>query len=661
MCGILGYTHHSRRLTPGVLKAGVAALVHRGPDQQGSFTSPCISLGATRLRIVDIDGGDQPMRSPDDDAVIAFNGEIFNHHELRTELKALGATFRSHCDTEVVLNAFLVWGTAAFARLRGMFAVAIWVESQRRLVLARDRMGIKPLYYCAQGGEVSFGSELKCIFANPEIPRRIDLDGLNCYLSLNYVPGPYTLVEGIHKLMPGCVLNWQNGQHTIAPYVARAAAGPAPKSLNEACEELDELLTKSVSEQLVSEVPLGMWLSGGLDSSTVLHYAASLSPRRLKTFSVTFRGKSFDESGYIKQVSESYGTEHTEFDLNEGADLADVIGELAYYSDEPSADAGAVPVWYLSKITRKDVTVVLSGEGADELFGGYLTYKADRYNRYFSHLPRSLRRAALGLARHMPASDEKIGFDYKLKRFLEGSLLPPEAAHIFWNGTFTEDEKRQFFRFANPGAMIGILAEMHPGHLRNSFLERFLDFDQRYSLPDAILYKVDRMSMAHSVEVRPPFLDDRIVALAARLPEKYKIAGFETKFALRHLMRDALPPDVLRRPKIGFDIPIHQWFRGVLRHLLMETLNERTVTESGLFRWTEVRRIIDEHLDRKANWGYHLWGLVTLMLWMKRWKIEAPTLQPLVFAAQPEATYQEQETAWQPAPYHARTSEFPLQ
>jgi asparagine synthase (glutamine-hydrolysing) len=661
MCGILGYTHHNRELGSDVLKAGIAALVHRGPDQQGSFTSADISLGATRLRIVDIEGGDQPMRSASGDAVIAFNGEIFNHHEIRAELQSLGTAFRTHCDTEVVLNAFLEWGPACFARLRGMFGVAIWLESQRRLVLARDRMGIKPLYYSVQNGELSFGSELKCIFANPDVPRRIDLAGLNCYLSLNYVPGPYTLVEGIQKLMPGCMLNWQNGRSMISSYVPSAAVGPAPKSLDDACEQLDDLLTKSVREQLVSEVPLGMWLSGGLDSSTVLHYAAKLSPNRLKTFSVTFRGKSFDESHYIKQVSESYGTEHTEFDLNEGADLADMIGELAYYSDEPSADAGAVPVWYLSKMTRKDVTVVLSGEGADELFGGYLTYKADRYNHYFSHLPRPLRRAALALARHMPASDEKIGLDYKVKRFLEGSLLSPEAAHVFWNGTFTEEEKRQFFRFASAGPLSGILGQMHPGHLRESFLERFLDFDQRFSLPDAILYKVDRMSMAHAVEVRPPFLDDRIVAFATRLPERFKIAGFETKFALRRLMRDVLPPDVLRRPKIGFDIPIHQWFRGVLRNLLMETLNERTVTESGLFSWPEVRRYIDEHLDRKANWGYHLWGLMTLMLWMKRWQIETPTLQPLVFAVQAEATYETQDTAWEPVPYTARTSEIPLQ
>ncbi|HEX4757404.1 MAG TPA: asparagine synthase (glutamine-hydrolyzing) [Terracidiphilus sp.] len=658
MCGILGYTHNSRKLPEGVLRAGISALIHRGPDQQGSFTSSNVSLGATRLRIVDLEGGDQPMRSADGDAVIAFNGEIFNHHELRAELEALGATFRSHCDTEVVLNAFLEWGTDAFARLRGMFAIAIWVESQRRLVLARDRAGIKPLYYRIQDREVFFGSELKCIFANPDVPRRIDLTGLNCFLSLNYVPGPFTLVEGIQKLMPGCALDWRKGQVAVGSFVPPAEPAPAPHSLDEACEELDGLLTQSVAEQLVSEVPLGMWLSGGLDSSTVLHYASKLSTKRLKTFSVTFRGKSFDESRYIKQVSSSYGTDHTEFDLNDHADLADVIGELAYYSDEPSADAGAVPVWYLARMSRRDVTVALSGEGADELFGGYLTYKADRYNRYFSRLPRALRQAALGIARRIPPSDEKIGFEYKLIRFIEGSLLSSEAAHVFWNGSFSEEEGQRFFRYANAGPLASILAQMRPYRSSEEFLERFLDFDQRYSLPDALLYKVDRMSMAHAVEVRPPFLDDRIVAFAARLPERFKFAGFETKFALRRLMRDALPREVLRRPKIGFDIPIHEWFRGVLRPLLLETLSESAINQSGLFEWIEVRRIVDEHLDRKANRGYQLWGLVTLMLWMKRWNIEAPARVPLTISAASQAAGE--KLVWEPAPHSPRTSEMPF-
>jgi asparagine synthase (glutamine-hydrolysing) len=656
MCGIVGYTHVSRGLPSGVLTAGLSALVHRGPDQQGSFASEHVSLGATRLRIVDLDGGDQPMHSLDRDTVISFNGEIYNHRELRAELEALGISFKTRCDTEVVLNAFIVWGTSCFARMRGMFAVAIWIQSQRRLLLARDRMGIKPLYYRLQNGEIYFGSELKCIFANPQVPRKIDLAGLNCFLSLNYVPGPFTLIDGISKLMPGHLLDWRNGRVNIGSFLPAQANVPAPRSMDQACEELDSLLTQSVAEQLVSDVPLGVWLSGGLDSSTILHYAAKLCPTRLKTFSITFRGKSFDESSYIKAVSESYGTDHTEFDLNDSADLADVIGELAYYSDEPSADAGAVPVWYLAKMSRKDVTVVLSGEGSDELFGGYLTYKADRYNRFMAGVPRILRQAALRWARHIPVTDEKIGFEYKLKRFLEGSLLSPEAAHVFWNGAFSEDEKQRLFNYADAAPLAAILRQMHLGRS----LERFLDFDRRYSLPDGILYKVDRMSMAHAVEVRPPFLDDRIVEFAARLPQRFKIAGLQTKLVLRTLMKDALSPAVLNRPKIGFDIPIHEWFRGVLRPLLLDTLNENTVTESGLFQWPSVNKLINEHLDRKANWGYHLWGLLTLILWMKRWNVEAPDRQPLVLAPQSEVFAEVPSLVWQPASYSARVSEAPL-
>jgi asparagine synthase (glutamine-hydrolysing) len=642
MCGIVGYTHNSRELPPGVLETGIAALIHRGPDQQGSFVSARISMGATRLRIQDLDGGDQPMRSADGNTVIAFNGEIYNFRELRAELEALGVRFNTHCDTEVVLQAYLRWDLDCFRRLRGMFAVALWNEPQRRLVLARDPMGIKPLYYRIDGRELYFGSELKCIFAHPDLPRRIDLTGLNCFLSLNYVPGPYTLVEGISKLMPGCLLDWHKGSATIRSFVRTEEASAPPKSLGEACEELDGLVKQAVREQLVSDVPLGVWLSGGLDSSTVLNYASRLYPNRLKTFSVTFKGKSFDESRYVRQVSRHFGTDHTEFDLNDQADLADVIGELAYYSDEPSADAGAVPVWYLARMSRKDVTVVLSGEGADELFGGYLTYKADRYNRYFSRLPQGFRLAALKGARHIPVSDEKIGLEYKVKRFLEGSLLSPEAAHVFWNGTFSEAEKQAFFRFASREPLGSILAKMRPEGGCGSNLERFMEFDQRYSMPDGILYKVDRMSMAHAVEVRPPFLDPRIVAFAARLPQRFKISGLETKVVLRRLMKDALPQDVLKRPKVGFDIPIHEWFRGVLRPLLLDTLSEEAITESGLFDWPAVRRLIDEHLGRKANLGYHLWGMITLILWMKRWKIEAPAVERLTDATQAESIAAEQ-------------------
>jgi asparagine synthase (glutamine-hydrolysing) len=618
MCGIAGFTHLRKRLPAGVLNSAVESITHRGPNQQGEFECDEVSLGAARLAILDIAGGDQPIYGADRDAVIVYNGEVFNFAELRQELERDGATFRTHCDTEVILQAFLHWGDACFARLRGMFAVAIWVRSQQRLVLARDRMGIKPLYYFQQDGEVYFGSELKCIFAHPDVPRRISLPGLNCYLSLNYVPAPYTLVDGIIKLLPGHMLEWKNGACSTRSYVATRVALPAPSSIDAACEELDDLLQKSVKEELVADVPVGVWLSGGLDSSSVLHYAAHASANQIHTFSVTFQGRSFDESRYIREVSHHFGTNHTEFDLNPDAELADAIQQIATYSDEPSADAGAVPLWFLAKMTAKEVTVILTGEGADELFAGYLTYKANRYSEFARKFPGPLRRAGLAAAGLLPVSDDKISFEYKVKRFLQGSLMEPAAAHVFWNGTFSDEEKAELFHHADAAPLWAMLKDLRPGR----GLSRFLEFDQRYYLADDILYKVDRISMAHSLEVRPPFLDDRIVDFAARLPDDYKLHGSQSKYVLRRLMQQKLPQSVLQRPKIGFDIPIHEWFRGVLRPLLLETLSEEAVTSSGLFRWPYVRHLLDQHLERRANLGYHLWGLLVLFIWIKRWNIE---------------------------------------
>jgi asparagine synthase (glutamine-hydrolysing) len=628
VCGILGYSHVAKSVPAGVLLSALEALVHRGPDHQGTFWSERFSLGATRLRILDLDGGDQPLFSPDRDVVVVFNGEIFNYPELRAELEGEGFRFETRCDTEVVLNAFLRWGGSCFSRLRGMFAIAIWVRSEGRLILARDRMGIKPLYYCVQGGEIYFGSELKCILLHPAVRRNICLSGLNCFLSLNYVPGPLTLVEGIIKLMPGHYLEWQSGRCSLHSYVDAGGPQKAPSSIDAACGELDGLLTQSLKEQLVSDLPVGIWLSGGLDSSAILHYAANAHRGPLQTYSITFHGRSFDESRYIREVSSHFGTRHSEFDLSESVDLVDAIERIAFYSDEPSADAGALPLWFLAQMTSRDVTVVLTGEGADELFGGYLTYRADRYSAMARKIPAQLRKAALAFATLLPVSDEKISFEYKVKRFLRGSLLSPELAHVFWNGAFSQAEKERLFLFADPGPLEAVLDRMVGG----PGLQRYLDFDQRYYLPDDILYKVDRISMAHSLEVRPPFLDPRIVDFAAGLPERFKVRGSQSKYVLRRLMRDKLPRSVLRRPKIGFDVPIHEWLRGVLRPLLLDTLSQEAVSATGLFHWPAVKQQISAHLERRANLGYHLWGLMVLLIWMKRWKIESASeeVRPLI-------------------------------
>jgi asparagine synthase (glutamine-hydrolysing) len=622
LCGIAGFTHGHRAAAPGRIQEAVASIIHRGPNQQGVFESEAVSLGAARLKIIDIDGGDQPIISADGDTVIVFNGEIYNHLELRRELEQRGYRFRSHCDTETVLNAFLEWDTDCFARLRGMFAVALWRESDRRLVLARDRMGIKPLYIARRGEDLYFGSELKAILIHPEIERCLSPNGLDCYLSLNYVPAPWTLVEGVEKLLPGQWMEWRRGAIRTERYWSLPAGKEedverwTPETAE---DELDRLLKQSVREHLESDVPLGVWLSGGLDSSTLVHYAAEASSSRLKTFSITFRGRSFDETRYARQVADWYGTEHTELDLNPEQDLPGAIHELAYYCDEPNADSGALPVWFLSRLTKASATVALSGEGADELFGGYLMQRASLLAHTVRKLPPPALRALLEIAQRWPVSNDKIGFEYKLKRFLEGCRMPAARAHVYWSGTFDDRERRALVQQTLPPALDSVLQELASAGDR---LQSYLWFDQKYFLPDNILTKVDHTSMAHAVEVRPPFLDHRIVEFASSLPASMKIQGSQQKVILRNLMRGKRFPPILNRKKIGFDIPTHDWFRGPLRPLLEEAVAFASVEHGEFFEMSRIEADVRAHLDRRANLGYHLWGLMTLFFWMKKWGIQ---------------------------------------
>ena len=599
-----------------MIRRATDSIVHRGPDQQGTFHTDSVSLGAVRLKIIDMEGGRQPFRSPDGGTVIVYNGEVYNHAEIRQELEQKGHHFESRCDTEVVLKAFLEWDVGSFAKLRGMFAFAIWNEAQRRLVLCRDRMGIKPLYTFRHGDDLYFGSELKTIFAHPDVERRLSAEGLWHYLSLNYIPGPFTMAAGVEKLEPGHYLEWRDGSLRTAAYWKLNFAPDARYTLTSAKEELDQLLRDAIGEQLVADVPLGIWASGGLDSSTILHYASKQFAGRLKTFSVSFKGRTFDESPFFREMARDYATDHHEFDLNPEVEMEPAILALASYSDEPSADAGALPVWFLSKMTREYVTVALSGEGADELFGGYETYNADRYAAIARHVPG--RRLALAAAHLLPVSDDKISLEYKLKRFLEGTLMDPGAAHLYWNGTFDAPAKQHLLTFTAGATQRH--AARHVG--AQNGLNRWLWMDQLNYLPDDILYKCDRMSMAHSLEVRPPFLDHRIVEFAARLPEHLKVNGSKLKYVLRELMRDKLPQTILQRPKQGFDIPAHHWLRTKLKPLLLDTVTREAVEATGLMRWPAVEQILNAHLTRKANYGYHLWGLLTLFLWIKRWNIQ---------------------------------------
>ena len=625
MCGIVGFTHKDGLPRPERIAAATATLIHRGPDQQGVYESATCSLGATRLKILDLESGDQPIRSEDGDTTIVFNGEIYNHLEIRAELEKLGHRFHTHCDTETVLHAFLQWDTASFQKLRGMFAIALWTNSSKRLVLVRDRVGIKPLYIALDGEELYFGSELKAVLIHPEIERNLSLPALDCYLALNYIPAPWTMIEGIFKVMPGSWVEWRNGAMRSETYWALPSPHAEKYTLDSACEELDSLLQQSVREHLISDVPLSVWLSGGLDSSTILHYASQASSSQVKTFSISFRGRSFDESSYIRKMVEEYGTEHEEMDLSPEQDLEGAIREFAYYSDEPSADAGALPLWFLAKLSRTRTEVALSGEGADELFGGYLTYRASRIAANLRRLPSSTLRLGQRLMQAWPVSDEKIGLEYKVNRLLAGSLMSADRGHVYWNGTFSDLEKQRLTADELPPALNDVLAQLRAQLGRNgSDLNAYLWFDQKYYLPDDILVKSDRISMAHSLEVRPPFLDHRIVEFANRLPASLKIAGSRQKVVLQQLMKDKLPHSILHRPKLGFDIPAHDWLRGPLRTLLVETLHAGGAEYPEIFRPDVLETHLQDHLERRVNIGYHLWGLMILFLWMKKWNIRPP-------------------------------------
>jgi asparagine synthase (glutamine-hydrolysing) len=466
---------------------------------------------------------------------------------------------------------------------------------------------------------------LKALFEFPQVPRELDTEALNDFLSLNYVPNPRTLVRGITKLSPGCVLEHRRGESRIERYWELDFSRRRKMDVQDASHELDSMLRASVREQLVSDVPSGIWLSGGLDSSTILHYASEAGTCRPKTFSIAFESSSCDERRYFREMAKRYGTDHCEYELGADSDIHAAIEGMTFSSDEPGADAGALPVWFLSKMSAEQVTVALSGEGGDELFGGYTTYLADRIACNLRKVPPVLRTWALRAAnRLLPVSDQKISFEYKLKRLLEGSLLTPDDSHLFWNGTFSQRQKADLLV---EGASFSPMSEhlmRLAGHREIGRLNRYLLLDQQTYLPDNILYKVDRMSMAHSLEVRPAFLDQRIVEFAASIPEDLKIRGWTTKFILRHTMKDKLPATVRRRAKKGFDIPTHEWMRGVLKPLLLDTLSSDVVTKAGLFDHDAIQMMVAGHLDRKINIGYHLWGLMMLFLWLKRWKIEIP-------------------------------------
>ena len=584
-----------------------AKLAHRGPDSEGTFLDGSVGIAARRLSIIDLETGDQPLANEDGSVRVAQNGEIYNYRELRAELEAKGHRFTSHGDTEVIAHLYEQHGLDFAARLRGMFAVAIWDANGRRLILARDRFGIKPLYYRLEGGELRFASELRAL------PRgEIDPEALEAYLAFNFVPAPYSIFQGTSKLPPGHLLVWEKGSARVERF-----ARPLPASANELreepaealAEELRERMRDSVRAHLVSDVPVGVFLSGGIDSSLLAALAAEESSEPLRTFTIGFEERSFDETASARKVAERYGTDHHELILRPQPEL--LLRTLAEVFDEPFADSSALPTYLVSELASREVKVCLSGEGGDELFGGYYTYAADLLAARLGPLARLAR----PFAELLPSSNARVSFDYKAKRFTRGAHLPPLERHHAWKEIFSPELRSELRGSCNSFDPVDLLRARFAETGRAEMLTRLQDVDLGSALVDDLLVKTDRSSMAHSLEARVPFLDTVVTGLALALPRRLKVSGLNKKILLRRAAEPLLPREVVHGKKRGFSIPAAAWLRGELEPFAREVLAPAVLRRQGFFAPEVVTRLLERHAVRKEDLSRQLWGLIAFTLW----------------------------------------------
>src|SRR5438105_1528866 len=618
MCGICGIASGSA-VDPERLAAMSATLGHRGPDSFGEYVDGGVGLAARRLSIIDLETGDQPIANEDGSCHVVQNGEIYNYEELRQQLERAGHRFRTHGDTEVLVHAYEQWDTDFARRLRGMFAVAVWDAPRRRLVLARDRFGIKPLYYRAGAGELSFASELRAL------PRgELDLDALEAFLAFNAIPAPLTIFRDCRKLPAGHVLVWEDGRARLDRYVR---PGPVPVAElrdddeAELLEELRSRLRDSVRAHLVSDVPVGVMLSGGVDSALLAALAAEESPEPLRTFSIGFEERSFDELADARRVAERYGTRHRELVLRPDAAL--LLPALAAAFDEPFGDSSALPTYLVSRLAAEDVKVALSGEGGDELFGGYYTYAAD----LLAERVGGFARVARPLVERLPTSAAKASFDYRAKRFVRAAHLPPLERHHGWKEIFSADAPPELTGRRSRSDPVDLLRDRFAETGDAELLARLQDVDLGLYLVDDLLVKTDRASMAHSLEARVPFCDTVVSNLALALPDRQKVRGLAKKVLLRRAAAPLLPRKIVYGRKRGFSIPAGAWLRGDLEPFAREVLSRETLERQGFFSAGAVGRVLDDHVSGREDRSRQLWGLLAFTLWHQRHVERTP--QPL--------------------------------
>ena len=619
MCGICGVAGGDAAEGHDLVARMCSAMTHRGPDDDGAVQLDGVTLGMRRLSIIDLAGGHQPIHNEDSTVWVVQNGEIYNHLELRRELVAAGHAFATESDTEALVHGYEEWGESMVERLNGMFAFAVLDRGRRRLFLARDRVGIKPLHYAIDGGRLVFASELKALLRDPRLRKGVDPVALDEYLGYEFVPSPRSIVRGIGKLRPGHTLTWSldGGSPRIRRYWAPSLGGESARgqNLDAACEELRSVLRESVRKELVSDVPLGVFLSGGIDSSAVTAMMTQLGGD-VKSFSVGFAERSFDESAHARTVARHLGTDHHELTLEPDM-LLGLIPRLPVLLDEPLGDASIIPTYLLSAFTRRHVKVALGGDGGDELFAGYPTLQAHRLAGYYLRTPAAVRRGLIEpVVRRLPVSRDNLSFDFRAKRFVSGAAYPVDERHRRWMGSFTGEERAALLsqevraELSRDGAGGGV--ELDPAA---DPLDRVLLMDMRLYLENDILVKLDRASMMASLEGRVPLLNNDLVAYALRLPLEMKLRGFRSKFLLKRALRGLLPEAILRRPKKGFGIPVADWFRGPLREQMLSVLSPEVLARQGFFDPAAVRGLIDDHLGGRRDNRKQLWTLFAFQMW----------------------------------------------
>lgn len=628
MCGIAGiYRFDSKPVDTQLLHRMTDAIAHRGPDDEGHYVNQCVGLGNRRLSIIDLSPrGNQPMSNETQTVWLTYNGEIYNYKSLRADLVRRGHRFRSDTDTEVIVHLYEEEGVDCLKHLNGMFSFALWDSEARLMFLARDRLGIKPLFYYVDREKLLFGSEIKCILCDSTVARNVNIEALHHYLSLNYTVAPLTLFDGIRQLLPGHYLVVENGRVSDREYWdLEFDERNVQEDMPFYQERLEQQLHKTVERMVVSDVPFGVFLSGGLDSSAITYYMSQILPGPVKSFSIGFEEESYDELKFARLMARHCHTEHHELVIKLDH-LEDLISKLVWHMGEPLADASLIPVYHVSKLAREHVKMVLCGDGGDEILAGYETYTAYHVARLYRKLPTFLRQRFIApLVNRLPVSDRKISFDYKAKRFVRGAEQPPERAHFYWRIIFDEADKARLFEDGLRKSLAGLDAfdsTFGPYFQKanaQKVLNRLLYVDTRVYLPNDMLVKVDRMSMANSLEVRVPFLDHELVEFLATVPPSLKLKNYTNKkYLLKHAVSEKIPSEILCRKKRGFNIPVGIWIRTGLKDFVLDVMSNRAVRQMGYFKPDYIRQILAEHFERKRDYGYEVWGLLTFFIWHRQ-------------------------------------------